>query len=171
MANLLAIGALAGCGQGAATAPRTVSPSTDHASLSADADADSGHGTVAVWRLDPRSKPAKSSRRVAALVSRLACSGGESGQPETPSIEFDGSRVIVTFRTPPLPPDAFYTCQGNEEVPYRIRLPRSLGKRALFDGQCLHGPGAKGTAYCRPSGWRYSVGRTPWAPPWVQPRQ
>jgi hypothetical protein len=44
-----------------------------------------------------------------------------------------GKRQMMVMRLKPLPPGK-YTCEGIFEPPLRVKLPKRLGDRVLFDG-------------------------------------
>jgi hypothetical protein len=71
---------------------------------------------------------------VHALVTELACSGGQSpdGRVDEPSIQYGPSTIIVTFTVRPLP--GVVTCEMNKPGNYNISLPGEVGHRHLLDG-------------------------------------
>lgn len=113
-------------------------------------------GDVAVWDVDVANPPAGTATTVAALVTRLGCSGGETGEILKPVVSADGERVVVTFSVEALP-DGDYACPGNNSVPYVIELGEPLGDRELVDGACLSGDAAS-TSFC-------AEGAVRWSPP------
>jgi len=44
-----------------------------------------------------------------------------------------GKRLLMVMRLKSLPPGG-YTCEGIIEPPLRVKLPKPLGNRTLFDG-------------------------------------
>ncbi|MEM9656700.1 MAG: hypothetical protein AAGA65_31790 [Actinomycetota bacterium] len=88
-----------------------------------------------------------------ALVSRLGCSGGRTGEIWQPDLVLDDDQVVITFFVEPFEGDA--TCPGNDEVPYVVDLGQVLGDRELVDGACLAGRAAS-TTYCSDDGLRWS---------------
>lgn len=113
-------------------------------------------GDSAVWDVDPARLPAPSATSVTALVTRLGCSGGETGKVLAPLVSADAEEVVVTFSVEPLPGDE-YPCPGNRAVPYVVELDERLGDRELVDGACLSGEAAS-TSFC-------SEGAVRWPPP------
>lgn len=63
------------------------------------------------------------------------CAGGMSQNARAMSPVFFelGRRLLLVMRLKPLPPGN-YTCPGIFEPPLRVKLPRPLGDRVLFDG-------------------------------------
>jgi hypothetical protein len=103
-------------------------------------------GDAAVWDVDAAGPPAPSATAMTALVTRLGCSGGETGKVLEPVVVADAEQVVVTFSVEPLPNDA-YPCPGNDSVPYVVELGEPLGNRELVDGACLSGEAAS-TSFC-----------------------
>jgi len=135
----------------AAAAPTEARPVTS-AKATAKATA-TVPGEAAVWFLRPDQHLAGSSTRFTALVSRLACNSGVTGQVLAPRIRAGKSEVVVTFTVARKEPGAA-TCPTNKEVPYEVELPEPLRGRALVDGQCLPGGEAATTAFCDPTSVR-----------------
>ena len=95
-----------------------------------------------------------SSTRFTALVSRLDCNSGVTGQVLAPHIRLSESAIVVTFTVAPKQSgDA--TCPGNAQVATEADLGEPLRGRALKDGQCLPGGQAGGTAFCIPDATRF----------------
>ncbi|MCO8129353.1 META domain-containing protein [Acidimicrobiia bacterium EGI L10123] len=121
-------------------------------------DAPAGaEGDTAVWNVDAADPPTPSATSVTALVTRLGCSGGETGEVLAPVVSADAERVVVTFSVESLPPEGEYECPGNPAVPYVVELDEPLGDRELVDGACLEGEAAS-TSHC-------SEGAVRWSPP------
>lgn len=104
-------------------------------------------GDTAVWDVDAADPPTPSATSITAMVSRLGCSGGETGEVLAPVVSADAERVVLTFSVEPLPDDVDYTCPGNPAVPYVVELDEPLGDRELVDGACLSGDAAS-TSHC-----------------------
>jgi hypothetical protein len=136
----------AGTGEGAAVEPRGTG----------SADAAKG-GDAAVWFLGPDAKLEPSTTTFTALVSRLGCTGGDTGEVLAPDIRMDGSEIVLTFQVAPkqLGPGGA-TCPGNESVPYEVALPEPLRDRTLTDGQCLAGGEVATTSDCQPDATRFT---------------
>lgn len=112
-------------------------------------------GAAAVWVGGPDQELGPSSTVFTALVSRLGCNSGVTGEVLSPDIRVTESDVIVTFSVAPERSGAA-DCQGNDQVPYEVSLPEPLGDRALVDGQCLDGGEAGTTSFCQPDGTRWA---------------
>jgi hypothetical protein len=95
----------------------------------------SSSGDAAKWRLMPGQDLQKSSTKFTALVWRLACNGGVTGQVLAPTIHKSESQIVVTFRVAAQEPGA-KTCNGNNEVPVEVDLGEPMQGRTLVDGQC-----------------------------------
>ncbi|MEU4420783.1 hypothetical protein AB0F81_09160 [Actinoplanes sp. NPDC024001] len=96
----------------------------------------------------------RSSTTFTALVSRLGCNSGVTGEVLAPRIEPRRSEVVVTFSVAAKPPGEVASCQGNDQVPYEVDLGEPLNGRPLVDGQC-RGPAA-GTSFCEPDATRFT---------------
>jgi hypothetical protein len=101
---------------------------------------------VAVWEVDKVHPPTKKAVTFKALVTRLECSGGETGEVFKPTVLVKQDEIVVTFMAKPMPP-ADYTCPGNRPVSYVVDLGVSVGDKKLVDGACLDGNAAS-TSYC-----------------------
>ncbi|HET7690497.1 MAG TPA: hypothetical protein VFK41_08970 [Nocardioidaceae bacterium] len=120
-----------------------------------DVDSDRLEGETAVWNMAEGQDLTSSSTEFTAVVSRLACNGGVTGEVFPPQIRMTGHEVVVTFSVAPKRPGAA-TCQGNDWVPYKVTLDEPLGDRALSDGACqANSGGAATTSFCLPSGTRF----------------
>ena len=111
-------------------------------------------GAAAVWTLADRTSVTDSSTRFVALVTRLECNSGVTGEVLPPAVRVTGTEVVVTFTVEPRGAGAA-DCQGNDQVAYDVLLDAPLGARALVDGQCLPGAEAATTSYCRQRGTRW----------------
>jgi len=96
----------------------------------------------------------RSSRTFTALVSRLGCNNGATGQVLAPEIHMSESEVVVTFSVAPKEPGAA-NCLGNDEVAYEVDLGERVLDRELVDGQVLPGGEAVTTSFCVPDSTRY----------------
>lgn len=103
--------------------------------LPLDDEAPAAAGETAVWEIDPARAPRGDTRVIAAMVSRLGCASGETGEVYAPSVVEKDDEVVVTFTVAPLR-DGVALCPANKPVPYSITLERPLGDRALLDGAC-----------------------------------
>lgn len=97
----------------------------------------SAGGDPATWEL--RSDDLTVDSQVLEIaVSRVACSGGETGEVLEPQVTYDEDRIIVQVDVAPLGAGD-YTCPGNDAVPVSVQLAEPLGDRELVDGACLDG--------------------------------
>ena len=112
-------------------------------------------GDAAVWVTGPDQDLDPSSTGFTALVSRLGCNSGVTGEVLSPDIRVTEAEVVVTFSVAPERSGAA-DCQGNDQVPYEVSLPEPLGERALVDGQCLEGGAAGTTSFCQPDATRWA---------------
>lgn len=94
-----------------------------------------GAGEAATWAIDPKAPPQPDATMFTALVSRVACNSGETGEVLRPRIEETPDRVVVTFTVAPQPPGT-YGCPGNKHVRVEVRLAEPVGKRVIEDGAC-----------------------------------
>jgi len=99
---------------------------------------------VAVWSLAPDQNLDASSTEFTALVSRLGCNSGVTGEVSEPSVTFTGTTVSVSFT---VPHSSGGFCPGNDAVPVTVRLSEPLGDRDLVDGQC-RSTRANSTLFC-----------------------
>src|SRR2546421_4691374 len=93
---------------------------------------------VAVWEIDKVHPPTKKAATFNALVTRLGCSGGGTGEVLKPTVSVKQGEIVGTFMAKPMPP-AGYACPGNHPVSYPVDLWAQSGNRKLVDGACLHG--------------------------------
>jgi hypothetical protein len=103
-------------------------------------------GDPAVWWIDPDEPPSTTESTFTALVSRLGCNNGVTGEVLRPGVVLTDHEVIVTF-TVEHDPDGG-TCPGNDLVPYVVDLGEPLGNRDLVDGSCRAGGAAATTSHC-----------------------
>jgi hypothetical protein len=132
---------------GAATSPSVTGPGGTVEPSSGTSTVTSAAGEAAVWDLGLDPGLERSSTRFTALVSRLGCNSGVTGQVLTPVIEMGKSEIIVTFSVAPKQPGGA-DCLGNDQVSYEVELGEPLRERALIDGQCLAGGEAVTTSFC-----------------------
>jgi hypothetical protein len=110
-------------------------------------------GDPAVWVIDSDHPPGRGAQSFTALVSRVGCSGGETGQVLDPTIAFSVAAVTVTFQVAGIP-DGLYFCPSNVPVSTVVELGEALGDRRLIDGACSSQPAAT-TTHCAPNGVRW----------------
>ncbi len=112
---------------------------------------DAPTGDTATWNVGPPVGPAQQitsrSTSFTAYVSRLSCSGGQTGTVLEPTIDRGEANITVTFTVAALPPGA-YTCQGNRPAPFAVDLGQPIGNRRLIDGACHAGAQAATTSWC-----------------------
>ena len=105
-------------------------------------------GDVAVWKLESATDVVASSTTFTALVNRLGCSGGVTGEVLKPTVEMGETDIVVTFFVAALDSDLEQTCPDNDEVPYEVILDEPIGERPLLDGSCRSGGEAASTSFC-----------------------
>jgi hypothetical protein len=113
----------------------------------------SNRDAAATWRLAPSQTLDANTTTFSALVTRLGCNSGVTGDVNNPDIELTDDQVVITFTVSPGEPSSA-ACQGNNQVAYTVELPEGLGDRALVDGECASS--ATGTEPCHPDGVRYT---------------
>lgn len=113
----------------------------------------SGAGEAAVWSIDAERPPSPSGRTFPALVERLGCNSGETGQVLAPEVVEEPDQVVITFTVAPSA-SGFANCVGNKPVPHEVALSAPVGNRTLVDGACLSGPSAT-TSHCLDGGERW----------------
>ena len=110
-------------------------------------------GETATWFLQQSQRLTVSSRSFTAMVTRLACNGGETGKVLPPTVRYRADQIVVTFRVEPQAA-GIHTCQGNRPVGYPVRLDRPIGSEQLVDGACLGiGEAARTTGCFEPTRW------------------
>lgn len=112
----------------------------------------SSEGEAAVWDIDSDASPSGASESFRAMVTRLGCSGGETGEVLDPTVVAEADRIVVTFTVEPLPGG---DCPSNNQVPYVVQLDGPVGQRELVDGACLSGEAAS-TSFCSEGAVRWS---------------
>lgn len=114
--------------------------------------APAGAGAAAVWVVAPGQDLDAETEEFTALVNRLGCNSGVTGEVRPPGIHLADDHVAITFTVGPADPLGG-DCQGTDQVPYEVTLPEPLGDRRLIDGQCASE--ASGTSFCEPDGVRH----------------
>jgi hypothetical protein len=109
---------------------------------------------AATWDLAPDQSLDAETTTFTALVTRLDCNSGVTGEVNDAEVEFTDTEVVITFTVSPRTPGDG-DCQGNDPVRHEVDLPQALGDRALVDGQCASAE-AEDTEPCRPDGVRYT---------------
>lgn len=132
---------------GAATEPSTAGSGGASEPESSTSTRTRAGGDAAVWSLGHDQSLQKSSRKFTALVSRLDCNNGVTGQVLAPEIHISESEVVVTFSVVTKQLDRA-DCPSNDKVSYEVDLGEPLRDRALIDGQCLPGGRAVTTSFC-----------------------
>lgn len=131
--------ALAGCELVAPvddSVPRDVAPTTTTAV----------EGAIALWELAPGHRIDADSTTVTALVTRLGCNSGVTGDVNTPEVAVTVAEIVITFTVSPMQ-SGVASCPGNDQVEYLIELPEPLGARQLIDGACT-ATEAAATVFC-----------------------
>ena len=106
------------------------------------------------WR--PAESLSTASDSFTAVVNRLGCSGGVTGEVYEPGIVIGDSEIVVTFSVEPLDPGD-YACPSNDEVPYVVNIGEPIGERRLVDGACLDDGEAASTSSCEAGPERWSA--------------
>jgi hypothetical protein len=146
--------ALAGSASASATSAETVPPPTTVAApvgssgVSLPAARSDLPGEPAVWILDPATSIEPTSSSFVALVTRLGCAGGVTGDVVEPIIETGPNDIVVTFSVAALDSDIEQSCPENDAVPVEVTLDEAIGDRRLLDGACRSGSAAAATVYC-----------------------
>jgi hypothetical protein len=123
--------------------------------ISSDDGSDLNVGEPAVWYVDPQQDLTPESTTFTALVSRMACNGGVTGEVLAPKIDSGPAEVVITFRVAPKKCAYPASCLSNAEVPFEVELGEPLGQRTLVDGECFQKDGAKTTGFCLPNAKRF----------------
>jgi hypothetical protein len=113
-------------------------------------------GDPAVWSIDPGAPPLATASSFTALVSRLGCNSGTTGEVLRPGVVVTETEVVVRFTVSPIG-NGPNLCPANDYVPYEVEVGQPIGDRSLVDGACEVDPEAAGTACLD--------GRVRWRPP------
>ncbi|WP_424467028.1 hypothetical protein [Pseudoclavibacter helvolus] len=109
-------------------------------------------GDPATWRLVEPSTVSASSDELHIEVTRLGCSGGETGEVLEPQVTYEAEHIVI--RVDVVPVYGLQTCPGNDAVPVVVQLTEPIGSRSLIDGGCaLEGVGT--TVECVDSALRF----------------
>lgn len=154
VAAALAVAACSSDDPGARAGEGTVTTSTRMDATSSTRQAPKAGGDPAVWNIDSNDRPTPASVSFTALVTRLGCNGGETGEVLAPSIAKEEARIVVTFTVDALPAGA-HTCPGNKHVPLMVDIGEPIGQRELVDGACLSGEAVR-TSFCSDGAARWS---------------
>jgi hypothetical protein len=101
---------------------------------------------VGTWLLSDVNEVHADSTTIQLRVTRLDCSGGETGTVLQPEVSYEADRIVIRTPVASLPPGS-YTCQGNDSVPLTVQLSEAIGGRQLVDMGCVEGP-AVSTSLC-----------------------
>jgi hypothetical protein len=112
------------------------------------------HGDAAVWWLSGDSELTSKTSSFTAIVSRLGCNSGVTGNVLEPQLDYGDTQVVVTFEVE-LASGGAHFCQSNREVPYEVVLLEPVGDRELVDGACLAEGEARTTSHCAQGGVRW----------------
>jgi hypothetical protein len=148
---LLGVVVLTGCSGVPSSSSRAPSSGGDTSTVTSAPEVSlSVKGEDATWRVDASAPPSPEATRVRALVTRLACHSGVTGQVLPPSVVSDATTITITFEVAAdnAASGTFWNCQGNNAVPYDVDFGQTLGDRKLVDGNCLDGRQARTTAFC-----------------------
>lgn len=136
--------------------PGTVPESLESVAVEPPASTSTAPGATAVWRIESPDSIQESSGTFTALVSRLGCSGGVTGEVFEPTIETGTVDITVTFLVAPLDPDLDQTCPGNDEVRSEVDVGEPIGERRILDGACRDGKEAAATSFCASGNARWT---------------
>ena len=127
-------------------------------------------GDTATWELLDPAGVNPTSQWLQVGVTRLDCSGGETGEVLEPQVSYDDERIVIRTDVEKLP-DGNFDCQGNDVVPVEVHLDQSIGGRDLVDAACLKGEAAETAACAQPSVRWISPARgaSSQIPDWVAP--
>ncbi len=114
-------------------------------------------GDPATWDVDPARPPRAGATSFSALVTRVACAGGQTGEVLAPTVVETVESVTVTFTAAALGA-GFHTCPGNDAVAAEVPLREPLGTRTLVDGGCASVPPAP-VSLCQPARRGTTTGR------------
>jgi hypothetical protein len=103
-------------------------------------------GEAAVWNIDTERPPSPGDESFPALVERLGCNSGETGQVLAPEVVEEPDQVVITFTVVPRASGPA-SCPGNKPVPHEVVLAAPVGDRVLVDGACLSGSSVT-TSHC-----------------------
>lgn len=109
-------------------------------------------GEAAVWNIDSARPPSPRDQSFPALVERLGCNNGETGEVLEPKVIEEPHQVVITFEV--APQDGPASCPGNKPVRHEVVLTAPVGDRVLVDGACLAGPSVT-TSHCLDGGERW----------------
>ena len=109
---------------------------------------------TAIWNIDPNAPPAPGSAKFTALVERLGCNDGVTGNVHRPKVHFGKTEIVVTFTVAPVT-SGFHNCLGNRPAARSVNIGKPIGERRLVDGACLTGE-AKSTSHCSQGAVRWS---------------
>ncbi|USQ76011.1 DUF6174 domain-containing protein [Ornithinimicrobium cryptoxanthini] len=103
-------------------------------------------GDTATWELLDPGAVSPASQWLEVGVTRLDCSGGETGAVLEPHVSVEDERIVIRIDVEKLP-DGAYDCSGNDAVPVEVHLGQPVGSGDLVDAACLDGD-AVDTAAC-----------------------
>ncbi|MEM9203138.1 MAG: hypothetical protein AAGC53_15885 [Actinomycetota bacterium] len=103
----------------------------------AAASCGSGSGDPAVWAVDPADPPTESSESFTALVMRVGCAGGRTGEVLEPTVDIGDDEIIIVFTVAAISGDQ--ECPGNDVARVVVEVGEPIGDRPLVDGTCRAG--------------------------------
>ena len=136
--------------------PETIQASLDSIATEPPTLSSDTPGDTAVWKLESADDVTASSETFTALVNRLGCSGGVTGEVFEPTIEVGETDIVVTFLVAPLDSELVQTCPSNDEVQYEVGLREPIGQRRVLDGSCRDGGEAALTSFCTSGAARWT---------------
>jgi hypothetical protein len=105
-----------------------------------------------VWTLEPDEIPTPEAQSCTALVTRLRCNGGVTGEVYAPTVSISDAEIVVTFTVEHSPGG---DCPTNDQVAYVVDVGQLIGDRRLVDGACLPDGDGVSTSFCSDGGVRY----------------
>ncbi len=109
---------------------------------------------IGLWQLSDAAAVTVDSTAIAVDVTRLECSGGQTGTVLPPTVTYEADRILIGTFVAALPPGA-YSCPGNPGVTVTVELAEPVGPRQLVDAACVEGP-AVGISFCGEGAVRWS---------------
>lgn len=111
----------------------------------------------ATWRLDPDQVIDAGTTTFTALVTRLSCNSGVTGEVNDPEVTWEDDQVVLTFTVSPGESDDVETCEDGGPVAHEVTLDQPVGDRRMVDGACLPGGAAETTSHCTTGGIRFPL--------------
>lgn len=110
-------------------------------------------GDPATWTLAEPDAVSASSTTLTLNVTRLACSGGKTGDVLKPTFSTSDTQIIIRANVKPRA--GLAACPGNDSVPIVLTLDEPVGDRVILDAACLEGDAVR-TAFCAKGAARWT---------------